>query len=392
MMVPAGQAARSKPTVVPGTRIVVISGPAAGPGSVYGVSTAGGEPRDKAMRTASKQPALSILISVVAGAILYIGSVGGCRTTNTPGPDAERPSGQVTLNRYRFARILMGSRCEIVLYGPEEPDSARAAGEAFDEIARIERVLSDYDERSEAMVLMSRQPGEWYEVSTTLLDVLLISRDIHMRTDGAFDPTVGAYTQLWRRARAQERIPTRAELDEAADSVGFEHLRIDPMSGEVRFDAPGMILDFGGIGKGYAAQAAMDVLAGQGFAIVSVDMGGDLAFGEPPPDQADGWRVEIDTGLGESRTVRLANCAVATSGDLERFFDHGGVRYSHILDPRTGMGIRQRRAATVIAPDATLADALASAASVLGPGGIEQLQTAFPGVRIELVTQPLGGE
>ncbi|MEX0875840.1 MAG: FAD:protein FMN transferase, partial [Phycisphaerales bacterium] len=314
------------------------------------------------MRTASRQPALSILISVVVGAILYIGSMGGCQTTGTPGPDAQRPEGQVTLNRYRFARILMGSRCEIVLYGPKEPAAAGAAGAAFDEIARIERVLSDYDERSEAMVLMSREPGVWHEVSMTLLDVLLMSRDIHMRSEGAFDPTVGAYTHLWRQARAEQRISKRVELNERADSVGMAHLRIDPMAGKVRFDAREMVLDFGGIGKGYAAQAALDLLIDQGFAISSVDMGGDLAFGDPPPDRPVGWRVEIATGLRDSRSVHLANCAVATSGDLERYFEVDGERYSHILDPRTGVGIRQRRAVTVIAPDAAMADALASAA------------------------------
>lgn len=283
----------------------------------------------------------------------------------------------------------MGSRCTIVLFAPDEPAAAQAAGAAFDKIAQIERVLTDYDPKSEAMVVTTLATDQWHPISMTLLDVLLLSRDIHNRTDGAFDPTVGAYTHLWRAAKREGGIPTRDELALASASVGFDHLRIDPMSSTLRFDTAGIILDFGGIGKGYAARVALDLLRDRGFPIASIDMGGDLALGDPPPDHRRAWRVEIATGLDASRVTWVANRAVATSGDLERYFEHDGVRYSHILDPRTGMGIAQRRAATVIAPDAATADALASAISVLGEGHINELECRFPGVSIELVTRSL---
>ncbi len=326
------------------------------------------------------------MISVVLSVAV---SMSGCQTQVARGTEAARSKPQTTLKRSSFARILMGSRCTIVLYAPDEASAAGPAEAAFDEIARIERVLTDYDPKSEAMTATTHTPGQWRPISTILLDVLLQSRDIHNRTDGAFDPTVGAYTHLWRLARREGKIPTPAQLKAAGVSVGFEHLRLDPINSTLLFDAPGIVLDFGGIGKGYAAQSALDLLARRGFTIATVDIGGDLALGDPPPDQPEGWRVEIATGLDASRDTYLANCAVATSGDLERFYEHGGVRYSHILDPRTGMGIAQRRAATVIAPDGATADALASAISVLGQGRIDELESRFPAVRINLQTRSL---
>lgn len=286
----------------------------------------------------------------------------------------------------------MGSRCTIVLYASSEPAAARAAAAAFDQIAHAQRVLTDYDPNSEAMRLTAQPPDVWHEVSATLLQVLIRAEDIHNRTLGAFDPTVGAYTHLWREAKKQARAPTPNELRAASKRVGFMHIQVDPARSAVRFDTPGIVLDFGAIGKGYAAQLALDSLRDAGFPSAMIDMGGDLALGDAPPDQPQGWRVRIITGLSASEERTLTNCAVATSGDLERYYEHEGVRYSHILDPRTGMGVAQRRAATAIAPDAALADALASAISVLGEAHASALRAEFPGVEITLVTRALGDE
>lgn len=282
----------------------------------------------------------------------------------------------------------MGSRCSIVIESQSEPEAAHAAAAAFDEIARIERVLSDYRADSESMLLTRQETHAWHPVSATLMDVLLQSRDIHNRTQGAFDPTVGGYTYLWR----QPKQPSRTDLEAASSRVGFRLLQLDQNKSQARFEQAGIILDFGGIGKGYAAQRALEVLRARGFSIVSIDMGGDIVFGDAPRDQPEGWRVEIITGISETRVEYLSNCAIATSGDLERFYEYNGVRYSHIVDPRTGLGITQRRAASVIADDGALADALASAISVLGQESIDQLQEQFPGVRITLVSRSMDGE
>ena len=311
----------------------------------------------------------------------------GC--VQTPSEGGVLKNEQNTLTRYRYARVIMGSRCEITLEAENEPAAARAAGKAFGQIQRIERVLSDYDPRTESMLLMQREPNTPHPISATLLEVLLLSMDIHKASAGSFDPTVGAITHLWRAAARAGTIPTTNELDRARTRVGIEHLQVNALARTVRFDQPGMILDFGGIGKGYAARMGVELLRELGYPIACVDMGGDLQFGDPPSDQPAGWRVEVMTGLNSSRTLTLHNCAIATSGDLERYYEHNGVRYSHIIDPRSGLGVTQRRAATVIATDAAVADALASAISVLGEAGRAQLKQAFPQANITLVNRPL---
>lgn len=323
----------------------------------------------------------------VLGITTFLSS--GC--TPAPAPIGDDPvlSDQRTLTRHQYARVLMGSRCIITLEAPSEPEAARAAAMAFDEIARIEAVLSDYNPRSEAMRVMQAAPATNHPVSGDLMEVLLLARDIHNASDGAFDPTLGAITHLWRTRDAHGGIPSGEHLRDARERVGFDQLHLQPTAGTLRFDQTGMILDFGGIGKGYGARKGLKLLRELGYPVAFIDLGGDLQIGDPPSDRPEGWRIEIVTGISESRVVHLHNSGVATSGDLERFYEHGGVRYSHIIDPRTGRGITRRRAVTVIAPDAAVADALASAVSVMGEAGIDQLTEAYPAAEVTLVSRGL---
>jgi thiamine biosynthesis lipoprotein len=277
----------------------------------------------------------------------------------------------------------MGTRCRIVVYAPSEPQAADAAEAAFGRIAEIEDALSDYRDHSEAARLMRLPPDRWHPVSVDLAAVLHRARRVYAASDGAFDPTVGPLTRLWRRARADARLPPDETLRAARARVGMHRIETSDDQ-RVRFDTPGMALDFGGIGKGYAADEAMAVLRAAGFGSAMVDFGGDLVLGDAPPDRPDGWRVDVRVGLGRPRTVHLVNAAVAGSGDLEQFVAIDGVRYAHIVDPRTGLGLTRRTAATVIADSGWLADALASAACVLGPEGAGRLRAAFPQTTIEV--------
>lgn len=331
----------------------------------------------------------ALVLGVLA---LILMQASGCTPTPIAGDRGVAAEEQGTLMRYRFARVMMGSRCEITIEGVDEPAAARAAGLAFDEIKRIERALSDYDPNSEIMRIMQMQPGLPHLISPTLLEALLISGDIHNASGGAYDPTVGSITHLWRQAAQDKTIPSRSDLHNALARVGFEHLTIDPHNSTLRFELAGMTLDFGGIGKGYAARAGVELLRDLGYPVVCVDMGGDLQLGDPPNDSPRGWRVEVVTGIGKAETFYLHNIAIATSGDLERFFEHNGKRYSHIIDPRTGLGLTDRRAATVIAPDGAIADALASAISVLGETGKAQLECAYPHASISVVSRSLDDE
>lgn len=278
----------------------------------------------------------------------------------------------------------MGTRCRIVLYAPTEAEAAAAASGAFDRVSELEAVLTDYDPGSEAGVLMRRTPGRWHRVSTDLASALRRSRLVFEASGGAFDPCIGPLTRLWRVAREEGTLPPAAVIAHARAKSGFDLVEVDPGVDRVRFDRAGMGLDFGGIGKGMAADEALAVLREHGVRAALIDFGGGLVLGDPPPGQPEGWLVEVQGGVGDRRTVRLANVGVATSGDVEQFVVIGGVRYGHIIDPREGLGLTRRTAATVVAESGWLSDALATAACVLGPEGVVGLRARFPEALIEV--------
>jgi len=207
-------------------------------------------------------------------------------------------------------------------------------------------------------------------VSGPLWEVLRHADRLACQTDGAFDVTVGPLVKLWRRARRRKALPEPERLRRARRSVGYRHMVLDTKRRTVQLMRPDMRLDLGGIAKGYAADAALAVLARRGISRALVDASGDVAIGDPPP-QRRGWRIEVarlDAKAKQpGRYLMLANCAVATSGDAFQHLAINGRRYSHILDPRTGIGLTTPSSVTIIAPDAVTADSLASAVSVLGP-------------------------
>lgn len=275
----------------------------------------------------------------------------------------------------------MGGMARIVVYAPDQSHASLATLAASKEIARQEQILSDYKSDSESRLLVEQTPNEWHDASPDLVEILARSREVWRASGGAFDPTVGPITALWRPAFKQAERPDADALGHALERVGMNLLEIDTEDNRIRFAKDGMRLDFGGIGKGYAAQKALDVLREHGCPSALVDLGGDLALGDPPPG-AEGWRIAIDNGLDLPHEVTLANVGVATSGDLYRHVEIDGVRYSHIVDPMTGLGLTRRVAVTVIAPDPWLADALASAVSLLGEQNSKALLEAYPSVTV----------
>lgn len=287
------------------------------------------------------------------------------------------------LHRYEFSQPLMGTRGRIVLYAPDERSAREAAAAAFDRIEQLEQVMSDYREDSELMQvcgLAGQQDS--IAISPDLTRILSQSLEVSRATDGAFDITIGPVVQLWRQARKTGILPDSDRLAEARARIGTDLIHLDMEQRTVRLDVPGMRLDLGGIGKGFAAEEALRTLREQfNLPCALIDLGGDLRIGSAPPDRPDGWSIAIQTHDPASidRTVHLADCAIATSGDLDQYAEIDGVRYSHIVDPHNGMGLTNRVAVTVIGPDAATADALASAISVLGADkGIEVLRAKFP--------------
>jgi len=278
----------------------------------------------------------------------------------------------------------MGVPVRILVYARDKEPANAAVHAAFDRIRQLNLIFSDYDEDSEISRLTRRYTrGQPLSVSAELATVLAASLEVSRRSEGAFDVTVGPLVGLWRRSRRTKRLPTAEELAAAKKRVGYEAVHLDVERRMVTFDKPDMRLDFGGIVKGYAADEARAVLASHGFKQTLVALSGDISVGDPPPGEP-GWKIGV-SGLeppGEQPKdfVWLVNRAVSTAGDTFQFVEIDGKRYSHLVDPKTGLGITRRVSVTVIAPTGLLSDGLDSAAAILGPEkGCKLLETT-PGV------------
>ncbi|HEV3020820.1 MAG TPA: FAD:protein FMN transferase, partial [Pirellulales bacterium] len=272
------------------------------------------------------------------------------------------------LQRFTFTERHMGTLFEIVLYAPSEAVAKDAARAAFARIADLDGIMSDYRPASELMQLCKKAGGPPVPVSADLFDILARSQEIARLSGGAFDVTVGPVVRLWRRARRTRRLPDPDELARARARVGYDKIRLDAKQRTVQLTLEGMLLDLGAIAKGYAAEAALEVLRRYGITRALVAASGDIAAGDPPPG-ARGWKVGIaplEPGAQPSRYVLLNHAAVSTAGDTEQYVEINGKRYSHIVDPQTGMGLTRRSSATVVAHDGTTSDGLDTAVSVLG--------------------------
>jgi thiamine biosynthesis lipoprotein len=250
--------------------------------------------------------------------------------------------------------------------------------------------MSDYKKDSELMRLcktFATKVGPPVPVSEDLFFVLQKAEELSKRSDGAFDVTVGPVVQLWRLARRTQELPDPKEFAAAREKVGYKKVKLDPAKKTVQLLTPGMQLDLGGIAKGYAADEVLKLLRTKfGIKQALVAASGDIACGDPPPGK-EGWTVEI-APIAKSqnpRTLTLANAAVSTSGDLEQFVVIKGVRYSHVLDPKTGLGLTGRRSVTVIARNGTTADSMTKAVSILPPEKALKLVEETPGAACYIV-------
>src|SRR5215217_4641042 len=257
------------------------------------------------------------------------------------------------LHRYESVEPHMGTLVKITLYAPGEDEARGAFQAAFSRIRALDRTLSDYRPDSELNRLSTTPAGAAVGLSDDLWRVLSASQDLAVATDGAFDVTQGPVIRLWRAARGTGRLPDEHALGEAAGRSGYRKLHIDGATRTATLDAPGMALDVGAIGKGYAASEALAVLRGRGVRSALVAVSGDLAFGDAPPGKS-GWRIAIhedaeSQAQGIPAVLELTNAAVSTAGAAEQHADIGGRRYSHIVEPSSRLGLTDDIIVTVIA-------------------------------------------
>jgi thiamine biosynthesis lipoprotein len=274
------------------------------------------------------------------------------------------------VRRYEFDQTHMGQPIKITLYAPDERSANLAADAAYAKIADLDATLSDYKPDSELSKLSATAgSGRAVPLSDDLWVVLERSQKLAEQTGGAFDATVGPYVRLWRRARRNKEFPSEERLDEARRAVGHQKLNLDGSRRTAELAVPGMRLDLGGIAVGYVVDEAMAELRKHGITRALIDASGDMLASGPPPGKT-GWKIGIaplDATGPPSRYLSLRDAAVTTSGDAFQHVVLNGRRYSHIVDPATGLGLTVPSSVTVIAADCITADSMATAVSVLGP-------------------------
>jgi thiamine biosynthesis lipoprotein len=278
------------------------------------------------------------------------------------------------------SRIAMGTRFTMYLYANET--QARALFEtAFEEVERLEETLSNYRETSELSRinrLAAQQPVTTDPEVFSLLEACL---DYSRRTSGAFDVTVGPLMRAWGFFRGQGLYPTDEELRRAQESVGCRHVHLDPATRAVRFDTPGVELDLGAIGKGYAVDRVVKLLREADVEAALIDAGSSTLHAINAPPGKNGWIVHVPKpGEREQITssVTLCNQSLSTSGSYEKFFELEGKRYSHVMDPRQGAPVQGVLQTTLVACDSTTTDALSNAMFVMGAEAGKKLLATVP--------------
>jgi FAD:protein FMN transferase len=298
--------------------------------------------------------------------------------------------------RFEYEEPHMGTKFRIVLYAPDKPTADQAGKAAFARVAELNRIMSDYLPDSELMRLCQRSeqvPAGPVKVSDELFFVLTKAREVSELSDGAFDVTVGPVVRLWRQARKDRQLPDEEVLKESLKRVGYKKVELDPKAKTVSLKVAGMRLDLGGIAKGYAADQGLQVIANSGITSALVAASGDITVSGPPPGKP-GWRIDIAPlpGSEEHRQLVLKDAAVSTSGDAEQFVEIAGVRYSHIVDPRTGLGLTGRRSVTVVARRGIEADSLTKMASILPADKAVEKIESVEGAATLIVVKTAKGE
>ncbi len=281
-----------------------------------------------------------------------------------------------------YREVVMAEDAVVRLEGGDVDSRWSAARTAMAELRVCEGALSDWQRSSECRQL-PELAAHAVRVSPLLASAIEQALDVARRTDGFFDPTIGPAVALWRAsaARTPPTVPAAASLDAAMARVGWRHVQLDAASLDLSFDREGVRLDFGGLGKGFAAARASTLLTERGFPANAVGVGGDWACGPGPFEDPRGWKVIRHDGVQPDVTAWLMNESISTSGDLSQCVEIGGVRYSHLLDPRTGQALTTCASACVRGPVGGVCDALATALCVAGPRDAPSVMKRFPGYR-----------
>jgi len=274
--------------------------------------------------------------------------------------------------RFEYTHQQLGTQIRLVFYATDNDKADSVASLAFNRIDELNKKLSDYLDKSELNLLVNQVQKE-VVVSDDLYRVLKNANEVSEATNGAFDISAGPIIQIWRKTRKTKILPSKLQLEFAKQNVGYTYIKF-PKKNKVLLKTNAMQLDLGGIGKGFAADEVITVLESNGIRSALVDMGGDIRVSNPPPGK-EHWILAFSYFNEEDeviiKKIGLKDAAVATSGNMYQYVEIDGKKYSHIINPITGMALTKSIQVTTIAKDATEADAFASAFSVMGISNVK---------------------
>ncbi len=264
-------------------------------------------------------------------------------------------------HRYEATRVSMACTYAVDAYGADDAAVREAVTAAFDEVDRIDRLMSHYKPESPLSRLNREASTHAVTVDPELFDFIDEALRYSRESDGAFDITVGPLMKAWGFFRGEGRVPADGELTDLRRRVGFHHVVLNRRDRTIAFDRPGVELDLGGIAKGYAVDRAAGVLRQRGVVSALVSAGGSTILGVGAPPGESGWEVSLQDPLDAARIalkVRLKDRALSVAGGSEKSFESNGVKYSHIMDPRTARPVQGILGVAVLASSGTAGDAL----------------------------------
>jgi thiamine biosynthesis lipoprotein len=282
--------------------------------------------------------------------------------------------------------MLMGTVVQVTAVARDEATAGQAVAAGLAEVRRLEELLSTWIPTSELSRVNAAAGSEAVKVGPETLALVKHALEIAARTDGAFNIAIGPAVELWRRSE-EAGLPDQAELERLRPLLDLSAIRIDEQAGTIFLGRPGMRIDVGGIGKGFAADRAAEVMRQAGATGGVVALSGDIkTFGR------DGKGRPFTFGIRHPRNpdgllgkVTLEDMAISTAGDYERYFERDGIRYHHILDPRTLQPARTCQSVTVVAQEGTIADGLDTGVFVMGPERGMALVERLPDVEAVIV-------
>ena len=304
-------------------------------------------------------------------------------------PPRESRAGTAPEALFSESRPAMGTTFEIHLYAADQARARELFEAAFEEVERVEAALSNYRPASELSRINAQASAADVVTDPEVFALIERAFEYSRLSGGAFDITVGRLMKAWGFFRGSGRFPSDEELARVREQTGWRRVALDPARRSVRFLAPGLELDPGGIGKGYALDRVAALLRENGVTAALVASGSSSIYALGAPPGKAGWTVRVTDPLERARAlseVVLKDQSLSTSGNYEKFFRVGGRTYCHIMDPRTGRPVEGVLQTTVIAPAATDSDALSTSVFVLGPERGARLLEALPGTAAFVVT------